>query len=200
MPPSNPQEWNERYLKGELPWDSRLPSRELVRVIEEEQVAPCRVIELGCGAGTNAIYLAQRGFTVTAVDLAPAAIEMARQRAEGLLNPPQWLVADVTRLPPFDEPFDLLFDRGCYHCIRSDNLAGYLQTLEQISRPGTRFLLLTGNANEQTEFGPPRVHEEEIRTELGPLFEIHWIRPFRFQDADGSDGPLAWSCWMTRRV
>jgi SAM-dependent methyltransferase len=199
MPPTTQAEWNERYLEGTLPWDSRLPSRELKRVIDEGLLKPCRAVELGCGSGTNAIYLAEQGFQVTALDLSEKAIEIAQSRAAGLEQRPEFLVADLTHLPPLATPFEFLFDRGVYHCLRQIDLAGYRAALERLSGSNTRLLLLAGNANEQTEQGPPRVHEAEIRSELGDLFEIHWIREFRFQDIGGADGPLGWSCWMTRR-
>jgi hypothetical protein len=95
-------------------------------------------------------------------------------------------------------PFDLLFDRGCYHAARRIDQSGFMTTLRRLSRPGTRFLLLTGNANEQTE-GPPRMSDQEIRSELEPLFEIQFLREFRFEVPDPPEGFLAWSCLMTRR-
>jgi SAM-dependent methyltransferase len=168
-------------------------------VLDEGLLAPCRAIELGCGTGTNACYLAERGFEVTAVDVSAKAIEMAEARAEGLNRKPTFLVADITRPSPIVGPFAFIFDRGCYHCLRLVDLAGFRAALEQLSMPGTRLLILTGNANEQTEQGPPRVREEEIRSELSGLCDIHWIREFRFQDRGGAEGPLGWSCWMTRK-
>ena len=68
-----------------------------------------------------------------------------------------------------------------------------------MTRPGTVYLSLSGNANEQTEQGPPRVTEEEIRAELGGVFEVQQLRAFRFEDPGGVDGPLGWSCLMVRR-
>lgn len=47
--------WEERYRTGDTPWDTGQPSSELQRVIAEEQISPCRTIELGCGSGTNAV-------------------------------------------------------------------------------------------------------------------------------------------------
>ena len=94
---------------------------------------------------------------------------------------------------------DLVFDRGCYHCCRRVDLDGYLATLRNVTRPGTVYLSLSGNANEQTEQGPPRVTEEEIRAELGGVFEVQQLRAFRFEDPGGVDGPLGWSCVMVRR-
>ena len=199
MPATTAAEWNRRYVEKDLPWDSGLPSREVARVLDEGLVTPGRAAELGCGTGTNAVFLARRGFDVTAFDLAPTALEMARQRAAAAGARVDFREADLANFTLEVEPFDFVFDRGCYHCVRRVNLDGYLQTLQKLSRPGTRCLILAGNANEQTETeGPPRVHEHEIRADLGSLFQIEWIREFRFQDAGGQEGPLGWSCFLIR--
>jgi len=192
--------WDQRYQSGDLPWDSGIRSRELARVLEESGMAPGRAVELGCGSGTNAVFLAEQGFDVTALDVSPTAIAMAKRRADDANVPVQLLVADLADLQLDLPTFDLIFDRGCFHCVRKVDLAGFRQTLKRLSRPGTKYLLLTGNANEQNEDqGPPRLSEQEIRADLEDLFEIEWIREFRFEDAGGVEGPLGWSCWMTRR-
>jgi SAM-dependent methyltransferase len=198
--------WDQRYREGDTPWDTGVPSKELARVLDETRLAESRApqrlraIDLGCGAGTNAIYLAQRGFAATGVDGSAVALELARERAARAGVQVDWVLADVGALPPFPEPFDFVFDRGCYHCVRRANVAGYAASLARITRPGTRMLLLAGNANEQSDEGPPRVHEHEIRAELEPLFVIDELREFRFDDPGGVPGPLGWSCLMTRRA
>jgi methyl halide transferase len=191
-------DWNERYLSGQLPWDSGVPSQELIRVLDTEKIAPCRAIELGCGTGTNAIYLASRGFDVTALDLSAAAIVQSQKKAAEAGANVRFLEADVCRLNFELEPFDFIFDRGCYHSVRGIDIAGFLQTMRRLSRPGTRFLLLAGNANEQGQ-GPPRVHEHEIRIDFEKLFAIQFLREFRFEVPVVPEGFLAWSCLMTRR-
>lgn len=192
--------WDERYQTGQLPWDSNLRSRELARVLTEENIAPCRAAELGSGTGTNAIFLAQQKFDVTAFDVSPTAIEMAKRKTEAANVKVDFRVADLIRFDLDLEPFDFLFDRGCFHCARDVSLTSYQDTLKKLSKPGTRYLVLTGNANEQTEGqGPPRLTEKQIRDELGELFDFEFIREFHFEDAGGKDGPLGWSCLMTRR-
>lgn len=193
-------EWNQRYVEGETPWDSGVPSKELVRVLAQEKIEPCRAVELGCGTGTNAIYLASHRFDVTGLDFSSAALERARKKAAEAGVEVRLLEADLSRLALDLEPFDFLFDRGCYHTVRRVDVAGFLRSLKRLSRPGSRYLVLAGNANEQTTEGPPRVHEHEIRVDLEPLFEIHWIREFRFDVPNPPEGFLAWSCYMTRRA
>lgn len=193
-----PRDWNKRYAEGDTPWDSGLPSRELVRTLAEQRVLPCRTLELGCGTGTNAVYLASEGFDVTAVDISPLAIHRAQERARASGVNVRFILADLREFRP-ERPFDFVFDRGCYHSVREELLAEYLQLVQQATRAGSRFLVLTGNANEPREHGPPALREEEIRRELGELFEVEWIREMRFQDAGGADGPLGWSCWLRRK-
>lgn len=190
--------WDERYQNGETPWDTGVPSRELVRLVESRTVAPGRALELGCGTGTNAVYLAQHGFEVTALDISAVAVRAARLRAESHSVAIEFVLADICTWNPSVEPFDFVFDRGCYHTVRRDNLPGLLRTLERITRPGSRYLVLAGNAREPATMGPPRVHEHELRAELGDLFRVDSLVEFRFEDPGGSPGPLGWCCLGTR--
>ena len=192
--------WDERYKTGELPWNSNIRSRELARVLDECKIAPGRAVELGSGTGTNAVFLAEKGFDVTALDVSPMAIELAQKRAEAAGVDVKFFNADLADMKLDLKPFDFIFDRGCFHCVRRENLDGFRETLKKLSKPGTRYLVLTGNANEQNEHeGPPRLHEHEIRQDLEDLFEIEFIREMRFEDAGGVEGPLGWSCLLTRR-
>jgi SAM-dependent methyltransferase len=193
-----PSDWNESYVAGKPPWDSGLVSKELIRVLETEKIPLGRAVELGCGTGTNAIYLASRGFDVTGLDCASVALEQARKKADAAGAKVNFLEADLCRLELELEPFDFIFDRGCYHSVREIDIAGFLKSLRRLSRPGTWYLLLAGNANEEGP-GPPKVHEHEIRIDLESLFEIQFIREFRFEVTDPPEGFLAWSCLMTRR-
>lgn len=192
------RDWNSKYETGDTPWDSGLPSRELFRILEEQAVTSGRALELGCGTGTNAIALTERGFEVTAVDCSPLALNAARQKAASVGINVEWIEADVQNFGEGMKPFDLVFDRGCYHCCRRVDLSGYLKTLRNVTQVGSRVLILAGNANEQSEYGPPRVTEAELRNELSGLFDIQQIREFRFQDPGGVEGPLGWSTLLFR--
>ncbi len=203
--------WDQRYLSGDAPWNSGLVSRELVRVLQEEHVAPCLAVDLGCGTGTNAVHLAQQGFDVLAVDCSAVAIERTGQLAHEAKVSVKLAVSDLGQLSNlraalgdssavYERQCAFLFDRGCYHCARRTNLAGFLETVEWLAAPKARLLMLCGNAAESIEHGPPRVTEADIRSEWSGLFEIHWIRAFRFEDRGGVPGPLGWACWMTRRA
>src|SRR5438105_10069588 len=116
--------WEERYRSGDTPWDTGRPSSELQRVIAEERIPPSRAIELGCGSGTNAVWLAKQGFEVTGVDLSSAAISRACERAASEGAKVTFLCADVLNLPDLGT-YDFVFDRGCYHVVRRIDVPGY---------------------------------------------------------------------------
>src|SRR5215471_12849600 len=103
MPEHN--DWNDRYRDGNLPWDTGRPSSELERALSQNTIAPCRALELGCGTGTNSVWLAQQGFEVTAVDVAPLAVERARERARLAGVKACFVVTDVLGLPDLGGPF-----------------------------------------------------------------------------------------------
>jgi SAM-dependent methyltransferase len=198
---ADPIHWDERYEKGNTPWETGQPSSELQRVIAEVPIQPSRAVELGCGSGANAVWLAQQGFDVTALDLSPRAIERARRRADEAGVRVRFLVADVLQPPAeLSGPFDFFFDRGCYHVVRRENASAYRETLGRLTHPGTLGLVLAGNVREPHDPGPPVVSEEELRAELGPLFDIVQLREFRFDQGEG-DMPrfLGWSCLLRRR-
>lgn len=185
------------YATGNTPWDSGVPSSELIRCVEAGELPGTSLLEFGCGTGTNAIELARRGYRVTAVDLVDLPIEKAREKAHQAGVDVKFISGDLTKLD-LGGPFDCLFDLGLYHGLRNRDLAGFLSTLRRVSRPGTRWLSLAGNAKEVRADGPPVVREEEFRAELEPLFRILRVREFRFNLRPDFQ-PLAWSILLERR-
>ncbi len=194
------EHWDTRYQTGDTPWETGHPSTELQRVVAEDEIAPCPALELGCGTGRNAVWLAQRGFDVTALDISPLAVERARQRAATAGVNVRFLLADVLADPDVGGPFGFFFDRGCYHVVRQLDLAAYLRLLERALRPGATGLVLAGNAR-LPRTGPPPVSEDELRTELGRLFEFVRLREFQFDLAPGdAERHLGWSCLLRKRA
>lgn len=198
---SDQENWEQRYRDGATPWDIGRPCEELQRVLQSGVVQPCRTLDLGCGTGTNAVYLAQRGFDVTGVDVAQNALEKAREKAAAANVNVRFLHADVCHLPDLGEPFDFVYDRGCFHTFKERRWEGFMDTLERATYSGSLYLMLCGNAKEPREHGPPTLTEEEIRAALSPLFDFEWMNEFRFSIVfdDGEHRPLAWSCLMRRR-
>jgi SAM-dependent methyltransferase len=192
-------DWNDRYRDGNLPWDTGRPSSELQRIVGQHAIRPCRALDIGCGTGSNSVWLAQLGFEVTGLDVAPLAIERAEKRARDAGVNAQFIVADVLNLPDPEQPFSFFLDRGCYHAVRR-TAPGYARAVAKQLAPGARGLILAGNARETRDPGPPVVTEEELRTEIGEAFEILDLHEVRFDEAPGIPVQfLGWSCLVQKR-
>lgn len=194
-------DWNDSYRAGNLPWDTGRPSSELQRVVSQNQIQPSRALELGCGTGTNSVWLAQQGFEVTGIDVAPLAVKQAEERARAAGVKARFLVADVLNLPDLDGPFAFFFDRGCYHAVRRSAPQQYAPAIARQLVSGGRGLILAGNAREPHDPGPPVVTEEQIRDELGLAFRILDLQEFRFDEAPGvPERFLGWSCLVVKSM
>jgi SAM-dependent methyltransferase len=128
------------YRHFRMPWEIG-PRKELVSLVESGRIPPGRAIDLGCGTGSNAIYLAQHGFQVTGVDYAAAAIEKARAKAKAEGVQVTFAVDDLTDLRHVDGPFDFLVDYGVLDDLSARARHRYVESVLPLTQPGSRFLL-----------------------------------------------------------
>ena len=188
------ERWDSAY-RGDRPagWDTGLTAPPLKDAVESGVLKPCRVIAFGCGTGTNEIYLASRGFDVTAVDVAPTALGLAAAKAQQAGVRVRWMLADVLAIPDL-EPFDLVFDRGCYHHVHYVDAAGFVQTLRRLTHPGSRCLILSCNNDR-----PPGVREQHMRDDFSALFDFEWLRDSAIEGRDGNVRRESWSLLLRRK-
>lgn len=191
-------DWELLYREGTPPWETGLPAAELVRVLQEGLLPRGSLLELGCGTGADAVYFARKGFEVTALDASPTAVDRARTRADLASVAIRFVLEDVFRFAKNSGAFDVIYDAGFYHFIRQTDLDRFLDLLWRVTRPGSYYLTLAGAVDATAEGGPPQVSEEEIRSELGRLFEFVHLRPFRFESPRRPEGYLGWSCLLRR--
>jgi methyl halide transferase len=192
------ESWDADY-RGQRPppWDISRPSDELQKAVNAGTIRSSRVVDLCCGSGTDAVYLASHGFDVTAIDIAPTALVQARQKALKAAVSVRWILGDVLA-PPDLGTFDFIYDRGCYHVVRDQNLSAYLDTLRRLSHPGTRLLLLAARREEQASPGSPGVTEEELRYDFLSLFDVEWLRKSALESNRGTSPP-GWSVLLRRK-
>jgi SAM-dependent methyltransferase len=188
------ERWDSAYRAGGQPgWDTGIVAPALKQAVESGAIKPCRTVDLGCGSGTNAIYLASQGFDVTGIDVAPTALGIAADKAAKAGVRVRWVLADVLALPEL-EPFDLVFDRGCYHNVRYVDAAGFVASLRQLTHPGTRCLILSCNRD-----GPPGVREHHMRSDFSALFDFEWLRDSGVESRDGTVRRESWSLMLRRK-
>ncbi len=166
-----------RYFRA--PWDVAA-REELVSLVESGHIKPCRAIDLGCGTGANAIYLAQKGFEVTGVDYAAVAIEKARTRARDSRVQVDFIVDDLTRLCHVSGTFDFLLDYGVLDDLRLGERKLYLHNILPLTHPGSRYLLWGFEYpmrwwEKFVPFLDVPFYPDEIEQRFGPYFEIEKI-------------------------
>jgi SAM-dependent methyltransferase len=192
--------WDSDYRQTQPAlWDIGRPADELQKVVEGGSVPRCRVVDMCCGSGTDAIYLASKGFDVTAIDVAPTALGQALEKGRKAKASVHWMVADILA-PPDLKPFDFVYDRGCYHVVRDQNLTSYLETIRRFSHPGTQFLLLASRRTELSEGERSGVTEEELRFDFLTLFDVEWLREIRLESTRPGIGPPGWSAFLRRNA
>ncbi len=192
--------FRERYEGERVPWDDPLPPPEIVALAET--LPPGRALDLGCGYGRAAIYLARRGWSVDAIDFIPKAIDIARQRAAdaGVADRMHCHVASAADLPFLEPPYDLAVDIGCMHSFSEEMLIAYREELKRLLRPDGQYVLFAHLRDEpnEDEDGPRGIPEATLRQLLEPLFYLGRVEYGTTQVEDRPPWNSGWF-WFRRR-
>lgn len=126
-----------------VPFFVAKPDENLVSYLDRSLITPGRALDLGCGPGRNALHLASLGFQVDAVDLSPAAISWAEERAREAGADIRFRCGDAFALiqAESDGPYDLIHDSGCFHHLPPHRRISYLALLDRVLAPGGHLAL-----------------------------------------------------------
>lgn len=189
----------ERTPYDQLPWFDPGPSLGVVRAVEEGFLPMTgAVLDVGCGAGSNVLYLAGLGYRAHGIDLSPGAVVAARARAEreGLKVDVQ--EGDALALRFADESIDALVDNGCFHTIPIGRRRRYASEVHRVLRPDGRFVLSWVAREHTSERGPP--HRPSLR-EVTELLESRFLFVRTgFRPGGEDDGPSVYFAFLARRT
>jgi len=187
-------DWNAHYASGFMPWDSDEPDPALVATVEGGTISAGRTLEVGCGTGTNALWLAARGFDVLGVDVSPLAIDRARAKLGDAASACRFEVCDFLTDPP-QGVFDFVLDRGCFHAFDAPEVrARFAALVAGVLAPGGLWLSLIGSTEGGSrDTGPPRRSARDIASAVEPALEIVELRAIHF-DLHVEVPPAAWLC------
>jgi SAM-dependent methyltransferase len=162
------------YRSGTPRWDSPEPRPELAELARGRR--PGRALDLGCGTGSDMIYLASLGWDAVGVDFAPRAIATARARASASGSSAAFTVGDVTRLREagVDGRFDLVIDFGGYHGIPAGRRDAYQTGVAAVTEPGGD-LYLAGVGDPPAAWrllGAPGLSADDLRRRFGADFDL----------------------------
>ena len=190
--------WNDSYASGQLPWDTGQPEPLLVEFVKSGAVTPCPALEIGAGTGTNAIWMAERGFDVLGVDISPLAVESARAKIEERALRCRFAACDFLAAPLSGGPFQFVFDRGCFHVFDEEGeRQRFAAQVAAALAPGGLWLSLIGSTEGQPrEAGPPRRSAREVTLAIEPALEIVELRSAEFSGSNAK----AWLCLSRQRT
>ncbi len=187
----------EEAYHGTPPWDIGRAQREVMALEESGQITG-DVLDVGCGTGENALFLAGRGHTIWGVDSAPSAIEIARKKAEDRGITATFLVHDTLDLHGIGRKFDIVIDSGLFHTFSDLERPRFVQSIAEVLKPGGTYYMLAFSDLEPAGYGPRRVTREEIRAAFSDGWRINEIRAAVFESRTRGDRTRAWLSSITR--
>lgn len=138
--------WDQRYAASEMVWS--VGPNQFVAA-ECADLAPGRAVDLACGEGRNALWLASRGWRVTALDFSTVAVDRGRSLPGG--DAVDWLVADATRWErgPDEDPYDLAL--LCYLQLPADERREAVNRAFAAIAPGGTLLVVAHDSSNLTD-------------------------------------------------
>lgn len=154
-----------------MPWFHPSLDPDLDRALKDRGLVAGSLLDVGSGPGTQAVALAQRGFSVTATDISGTAVAKARERAAAEGTRLEFVRDDIldTKLKG---PFDLAFDRGCFHVLPPDRRPDYVRTLARLLRPAGILFLKCFSDLQPGDQGPHRLSPDMVREAFASTFEV----------------------------
>jgi SAM-dependent methyltransferase len=182
----------------DLPWWSPTPSEEVVGAVRTRFFPKGgAVLDVGCGAGSNLLYLARRGYRAAGVDLAPKAIAAALERAERAGVKVDARIGDALNLPFPAGRFDAANDRGCYHTLPIPRRREYAAELARVVRPGGKFLVTWVGREETKADGPP--HRPSVEETTHAFEKWFLFQRVEFYPPGVGSSRAGYVGWLERR-
>ncbi len=179
---------------GPVPWDGPNPPPEVLDLVPTLPIG--RALDLGCGLGRAALYMARLGWQVDGIDFIPKAITEATNRAEqaGLLDKINFHLGPVTELDFLSGPYDFALDVGCAHGFDLDELRAYHQHLLRLLKPDGHYLLFARLDKDDGEPDEQRWMDETI---LREIFQIGFsLEKVEYGETQVEDQPAWSSAWF----
>jgi SAM-dependent methyltransferase len=201
MAPQASSQWDERYASGDAPWDVGAPDEHLSRLVGEGRLAPGRALEIGCGTGTNAVFLASRGFDVVGLDLSARAVERARGRASASGVSCAFHDLDFLRDEVPGAPYQFVFDRGCFHIFdEAEDRLCFAARVAGLLAPDGLWLSLVGSTEGPDRLeGPPRRSARDLAQAIEPALEVVELKRVGFTSSR-PEPAAAWLVLSRRRA
>lgn len=193
-----------------IPWNLEEPPQLLIEAVESGKIKPCKTVDLGCGAGNYAVWLARQGFDVTGFDISGNAIKHATTLAEGKGISCEFKVVNILGdVKEYNSNFDFAYDWELLHHIFPEDRPRYVQNVHNLLRPhGVYFSVCFSEADPafggRGKFRTTPLDttlyfssEEELKRLFIPLFHILELKTVEIPGKHGSH--MANVAWLKRK-
>ena len=190
--------WDDAY-RATPPWDIGRPQPAFVELVRNGELSPGSVLDIGCGTGENAIFLAQNGFLVTGIDLVRDAIRTAKAKAAERKVKVDFRVGNALSIESGEDEFDNVVDSGLFHTFSDKERLVFAQETARVLRKGGSYFMMCFSDKEPTDWGGPRrVTRREIRETFSRFFKINYIHDTPFATRIHNTGGRAYLTSATK--
>ena len=187
----------EEAYRTTPPWDIGRAQREFVHLEEAGKIVG-DVLDVGCGTGENALFLAGCGHDVWGVDSARAAIEIALGKAKERGLAATFRVMDTLNLHEIGRTFDTVIDSGLFHTLSDPERVSFVWNLSEVLKAGGTYFMLAFSELEPGRYGPRRITKKEIEAAFSHGWRINEILAAVFESRTRPEGSRAWLSSITR--
>ena len=169
------------YRFGKPPWIIDQAQPDLIVAKRKGEIYGPAILDVGCGNGDNAIYLASCGFDVTGVDISAKAIKIAKQKAREVGVNVTFIILDALEIGTLNKKFDTIIDIGLFHNISGNDRSRYVRALSDVCVSKGQFLMLCfsdqkGEYDVYPKRYPKPMSQDEIRMAFSEGWKIEWFR------------------------
>lgn len=179
-------------------WTAGTATSELITLVQEGIISPgARVLEVGCGIGTEAIFLALHGMHVTAIDISPIAIETAQSMAKLLGVEVDFRLCDALDLSMVGNEFDVIRDQFCFHHLSDSERPIFAREIARVLKPNGLFVLHAFSEKILGGSYPRRMTSKELLSVFTPHLQLEHLERVLSFSTERRKKPLCWySLWV----
>jgi 2-polyprenyl-3-methyl-5-hydroxy-6-metoxy-1,4-benzoquinol methylase len=188
-----------RYKIGRPPWDTGRPQTEFIQLEQAGEIVGS-VLDVGCGKGEDALYLAAHGHEVWGIDFTSLAIQKAKEKAVQRHLTATFLVLNVFELHTLGRTFDTVIDAELFHALSDAERALFVDNLATVMDRGATYFMLCFSDLEPGAYGPRRITQAEIKNSFQRGWHINYIKPATIDSWLGPHRPRAWLSSISKSV
>jgi len=174
--------WDNSYTGDTpAPWDIGRPQPAFARLAEQGLLTG-NVLDAGCGTGEHVLLAASHGAVeATGVDISPKAIEQARAKAAERGVSARFEVGDALNLDLPASSITTIIDSGLFHVWTDEERPRYAASIGSVLAPGGHVYLMCFSDRQPGDWGPRRVHQEELRAVFADGWAVESITADTFE-------------------